>query len=101
VTQRPVAASAVRLKFLLPSVAGVIIFAVPVIDSQRQTIVYSLLTDALGSLLAPVLVDLLFGLTAVSALGALLGRRFQRWFRLPGRSAVDMSASLVSACCRG
>lgn len=165
-----------------------IIFAVPVIDSQRQTIVFSLLTDSLRSLFSPVLIDLLFGLIAVSALGALVsrllkptgasnvylraafhaplgwlllrllglavavcvvfetgpqllrlpdtgvvvmndigismllifvvgliflpllteyglmefigalfGQRFQRWFRLPGRSAVDMSASLVSA----
>lgn len=176
------------LRSVLPSLLGLIIFAMPVIDAQRQTIVFSLLTDALGSVLEPVAMELLFAVVAVSALGgllcriirplgpsnrylraafhvstgwlllrlsglvvvssvifqvgpallrmpdtgvvvmsdigismllifvvglaflpllteyglmefigALLGRRFQRWFRLPGRSAVDMTASLVSS----
>lgn len=164
----------------------------PVIDSERQTIVFSLLTDALRAMLSPVLLELLSALVAVSALGALicrlfapsgpdnrylraafhvsngwlllrisglvvvcsvlfetgpellrmpdtgvvvltdigismmlimlvglvclpllteyglmefvgalLGKRFQRWFRLPGRAAVDMTASLVSASAVG
>jgi nucleoside recognition membrane protein YjiH len=179
-------------KFLLPSAAGIVIFLVPIIDADRQTIVFSLLTDALRAALQPILLQLLYGLITVAAIGSLvyrignplqrgsgiareafaaswgwillrlsgflvascvvfdigpqllrledtgivvmmdiginmmlimivgliclpllteyglmefigslLGRRFQRWFRLPGRAAIDMSASLVSASAVG
>jgi nucleoside recognition membrane protein YjiH len=175
------------LRFLLPSAAGVCIFLLPVITPERQTIAFSLITDALRELLEPHLLGVLVGIIGVSALGAVIyrvsgadsknpylraafsaswgwvalrclgfwvacavafdagpallrlpdtgvvvmhdigismfliflvgltllpllteyglmefvggmfGDRFQRWFRLPGRAAIDMSASLVSA----
>jgi nucleoside recognition membrane protein YjiH len=52
-----------------------------------------LLIIVVGIVFLPLLTE--YGL--MEFVGGLLGRSFERVFRLPGRAAIDMSASLVSA----
>lgn len=56
------------LRFILPSSVGVLIFLTPVVQDDRQTLVFGVLTGALGELLRPALEEILVALLVTSAI---------------------------------
>ncbi|MEM9316023.1 MAG: hypothetical protein AAGA95_15480, partial [Pseudomonadota bacterium] len=58
--------------FVLPSLAGVALFLTPVQFDDGVTILFAVLTDAIGSAVAPVHELLLVTVIAIGAAGALL-----------------------------
>lgn len=80
-----------RWRFVLPSLAGLFVFLVPVVIDDRQTIVFGLITDALSALISPGLEELLVAVLVTSAIltplyplirSTALGRQpiVRRWF---------------------
>ncbi|MEE4301383.1 MAG: nucleoside recognition domain-containing protein, partial [Pseudomonadales bacterium] len=66
------AAPAPLARFLLPSLLGAVVFLVPVFVDGAVTIPFSLVTDAITGVIAPVHELLLLAVLVVGALGALL-----------------------------
>ena len=58
--------------FLLPSLAGVALFLAPVMFDGNVTILFAVLTDAIGTIIAPAHELLLVVVMTIGALGALL-----------------------------
>lgn len=68
----------VQARFLLPSLAGVIVFGLPVFLPDKQTIVFGLLTDGLQTLFAPWLFEVLLVVLGVAGIGGLAGKLISR-----------------------
>ncbi|AXF57824.1 YjiH family protein [Salicibibacter kimchii] len=70
------------LKFLLPSIVGIIIFITPINVDGEITIPIAWLAETLDSFLSPILGELIVTITAISVIGTILYRYlYPEWMR--------------------
>src|SRR5699024_6527918 len=81
------------LKFLLPSIIGIIIFITPITVDGEITIPIAWLAETFDALLSPILGELIVTLTAISVIGTVVYRYFNpAWMR---RSFFDSLFSVT------
>lgn len=78
------------LKFLLPSIAGIILFMIPVKFSGELTIPIKIISDYVSSLINPILPILTVAIIAISAVGSLIASIFKPKFILDNKILSDL-----------
>lgn len=85
------------MKFLVPSLIGILLFVFPVTKDGEVTIPIAILSNFVQTIVAPYIATILFGLITISFLGALLYKLLNRYSQTDSVLAKGMRSSLVKS----